>query len=60
MILFPFLIGKVLTVKYPEEFDGVELIGFSFLIGKVLTTTAVTQNDKYLLFPFLIGNVLTQ
>ena len=32
---------------------------FPFLIGKVLTTTAVTQNDKYLLFPFLIGKVLT-
>ncbi len=51
--MFPFLIGKVLTAYKTllgNDVDGT----FPFLIGKVLTilymaTTAVNQNDKYLL-----------
>ena len=51
--LFPFLIGKVLT-SCIFECDGNGNVVFPFLIGKVLTilymaTTAVNQNDKYLL-----------
>ena len=62
--LFPFLIGKVLTVpsKFCTETYG--LFRFPFLIGKVLTVSKVTKEitetgKKVEKFPFLIGKVLT-
>ena len=36
-MMFPFLIGKVLTVYLPHQLDKEQKM-FPFLIGKVLTT----------------------
>ena len=56
--MFPFLIGKVLTVS-TEPLRPV-CIEFPFLIGKVLTEDNENEDTtKKELFPFLIGKVLT-
>ena len=59
VILFPFLIGKVLTRSTLEL--QLSMCGFPFLIGKVLTLLSETIKILPLgfLFPFLIGKVLT-
>ena len=56
--MFPFLIGKVLTMKFGKTED---LPAFPFLIGKVLTKYFLEMLCKNIArsFPFLIGKVLT-
>ena len=57
--MFPFLIGKVLTVLDFIEFEKETL--FPFLIGKVLTEMQPGDLLYYARpFPFLIGKVLTK
>ena len=58
--MFPFLIGKVLTVD--GSLDKIDRIRdkFPFLIGKVLTKQCTFYDIGYkIMFPFLIGKVLT-
>ena len=61
--MFPFLIGKVLTIPYKTyNTDEIECnIVFPFLIGKVLTIRKFPERQRPLerRFPFLIGKVLT-
>ena len=64
VVVFPFLIGKVLTSCVFECDSNGNVIKalFPFLIGKVLTTlhNVVKESiDKLSMFPFLIGKVLT-
>ena len=62
--MFPFLIGKVLTLKdFEEDAKAWRDEQFPFLIGKVLTHVRSLGFDNIYAncgsFPFLIGKVLT-
>ena len=57
-VLFPFIIGKVLTVFADPANKTADLVMFPFLIGKVLTKICQSLRKEFM-FPFLIGKVLT-
>ena len=59
--MFPFLIGKVLTIKSTYTCNRTIVINvlFPFLIGKVLTNMTFRKAISAIMFPFLIGKVLT-
>ena len=58
--MFPFLIGKVLTLPTNFKTEPTSSKEFPFLIGKVLTGAVWAKNTYFnSKFPFLIGKVLT-
>ena len=57
--LFPFLIGKVLTLRSALFLAMYFAVVFPFLIGKVLTCMLFSVIVPTYKFPFLIGKVLT-
>ena len=58
--MFPFLIGRIRTIRKKGKKLKEEKNEFPFLIGRIRTKMITREENTTLMFPFLIGRIRTR